>query len=59
MLGPVRMRAKALLLLLAVTVASGCFGSKRGPRGTNVGAGSNVDGPWSQGGQTQAAVENP
>jgi hypothetical protein len=54
------MRAKAFIVVLAIAIVSGCFGTKRGPRGTNtnVGTGSNNDGPWS-GGTTAALVESP
>ena len=51
------MRVKAIIVVLAVAIVSGCFGTKRGPRGTNVGTGSESEGPWSQG--TTIAVQQP
>jgi hypothetical protein len=52
------MRAKAIIFVLAVAIVSGCFGTKRGPRGTNIGTGSDNDGPWS-GGASPALVQQP
>ena len=49
------------ILVVTLAVAAGCFGGKRGgTRGTNVGAGSDHDGPWSQGGgSAPASVHSP
>jgi hypothetical protein len=49
------MRRARLVLVLAIVIAGGCF-SKRGPRGSNTGVGSDNDGPWSQGGGESAAL---
>ena len=46
------------IFVVTVAIAAGCLSSgKKGPRGTNVGVGSDgYDGPWSQGG-TAARVD--
>lgn len=44
------------ILVVALVLAAGCFGGKRGPRGTNVGPNTDAPGPWSEsGGTTHAA----
>jgi len=50
------------IIVAAIAVAASCFSGKRGPRGTNVGTGSDHAGPWSQGeggGESAALVEKP
>ena len=52
------------VLVVAFAIAAGCFGGKRvRGGGTNIGTGSDHDGPWSQGGgnggETAALVPNP
>jgi hypothetical protein len=46
------------VLVVVVALVVGCVGGKRGPRGTNVGAGSDEGGPWTKGG-SPALVEKP
>jgi hypothetical protein len=46
------------IFVVAVVLAASCFSGKRGPRGTNVGVGSDEGGPWTQGG-SPALVEKP
>lgn len=47
------------ILVVALALAASCISGKRGPRGTNVGTGSNGegDGPWNEGGPTHALHE--
>ena len=46
------MRGVKFLIVLVFVIASACFGGKRGSGrvGTNVGDGSDHDGPWNGGG---------
>lgn len=48
-------------MVLVFVVASACFGGKRGSGrvGTNVGEGSDNDGPWNQGGGSTPALHAP
>lgn len=47
--------------MLVFAIASACFGGKRGSGrvGTNVGEGSDHDGPWNQGGGSVPALTVP
>ncbi len=53
------MRGARLIIVLVFVIASACFGSKRGSGrvGTNVGTGSDNDGPWNQGGGSVPALQ--
>jgi hypothetical protein len=55
------MRGARLIIVLAFIIISACFGGKRGSGrvGTNVGEGSDHDGPWNQGGGTTPALHAP
>jgi hypothetical protein len=46
------------ILVAAVALAASCISGKRGPRGTNVGVGSDEGGPWTKG-ESPALVEKP
>jgi hypothetical protein len=54
------MRAVKILIVLVVTIATSCFGGKKGSGrvGTNVGdgTGSDHDGPWNRGGGSSPAL---
>ncbi len=39
-------------LVVALALASGCISGKSGPRGTNVGTGNDIQGPWNKGDHT-------
>ena len=55
-----RMRAAVITFITLVLALAACFGPKHprsGPQGSNDGAGSNHDGPWSGG--TTAALTDP
>ncbi len=47
------------ILVVALALAASCISGKRGPRGTNVGTGSDSDGPWNEGGPTHALHDTP
>jgi len=50
-------KLSTMILVVAVAIATACFGGKRGGRGTNVGPGSD-DWPPGQGGQSPALTGN-
>jgi hypothetical protein len=54
------MRAAVVVVIVSVLALGACFGPKHprgGPQGTNVGDGSDHDGPWSGGGTTAALTD--
>ena len=50
---PVMKKLSTMILVVAIAIATACFGGKRSGRGTNVGTGSG-DWPPGQGGQSPA-----